>query len=52
MWDITVGLAYGLRFGPDAELRTRLEYFYQSFENATFDTNKVIVFNISYGKRF
>ena len=52
MSDITVGLAYGLRFGSDAELRTRLEYFYQTFENATFDTNKVIVFNISYGKRF
>ena len=48
----TAGLTYGVRFGADADLRTRLEYIYQSFENSEFDTNKAMVFNISYGKRF
>jgi hypothetical protein len=45
-------LTYGVRFNSDADLRTRLEYIHQSFENSEFDTNKAIVFNISYGKRF
>ena len=48
----TVGMTYGVRFGPNADLRTRLEYLYQTFENSTFDTNKALIFNISYGKRF
>lgn len=48
----TAGLTYGVRFGSDADLRTRLEYIYQSFEHSEFDTNKAFVFNISYGKRF
>jgi hypothetical protein len=52
MSDATVGLTYGVRFGSDADLRTRLEYLYQTFENSEFDTNKAIIFNISYGKRF
>jgi len=52
MASATAGLTYGVRFGADADLRTRLAYIYQSFENSEFDTNKAIVFNISYGKRF
>jgi len=48
----TIGLTYGVRFGKDADLRTRLEYIHQSFENSEFDTNKAVVVNISYGKRF
>ncbi len=48
----TAGLTYGIRFGSDADLRTRLEYIYQSFEHSEFETNKALVFNISYGKRF
>jgi hypothetical protein len=52
MSSATAGLTYGIRFGSDADLRTRLEYIYQSFENSEFDTNKALVFNISYGKRF
>lgn len=48
----TVGLTYGVRFGKDADLRTRLSYIHQSFENSEFDTNKAVVFNLSYGKRF
>ena len=38
--------------GNDADLRTRVEYMYQSFENSEFDTNEAIIFQISYGKRF
>ena len=52
MASATAGLTYGVRFGADADLRTRLAYIHQSFENSEFDTNKAIVFNISYGKRF
>ena len=52
MSDATVGLTYGVRFGSDADLRTRLAYLYQTFENSEFDTNKALIFNISYGKRF
>ena len=48
----TVGLTYGVNFRNDSDLRTRLEYIHQTFENAEFDTNKAIVFNISYGKSF
>lgn len=52
MTSSTAGLTYGVRFGKDSDLRTRLEYIYQSFENSEFSTNKALVFNISYGKRF
>jgi len=52
MSDATIGFTYGVRFGADADLRTRLEYLHQSFENSEFDTNKALIFNISYGKRF
>jgi hypothetical protein len=52
MVSATAGLTYGIRFDSDADLRTRLEYIHQSFEHSEFDTNKAIVFNISYGKRF
>ena len=52
MSSATAGMTYGVRFGSDAELRTRLEYLHQTFENSEFDTNKAIIFNISYGKRF
>ena len=52
MSSVTAGMTYGVRFGNDSDLRTRLEYIYQSFKNSEFDTNKALVFNISYGKRF
>ena len=52
MSSATGGFTYGIPFKHDAELRTRLEYMYQSFENSEFDTNKAIIFQISYGKRF
>ncbi|UCB55647.1 MAG: DUF3570 domain-containing protein [Thiotrichales bacterium] len=52
MSSATGGLTYGIPFKHDAELRTRLEYMYQTFKNSEFDTNKAIIFQISYGKRF
>ena len=39
MSDATVGLTYGVRLGSHADLRTRLAYLYQTFENSEFDTN-------------
>ena len=48
----TLDLTYGVRFGNDADLRTRIGYIHQSFDNSEFDTNKAVIFNISYGKRF
>ncbi len=51
MSDATIGLTYG-NHSPDSDLRIRLEYLYQSFENSEFDTNKAIIFQVSYGKRF
>lgn len=52
MSSATGGFTYGIPFRNDADLRTRLEYMYQSFENSEFDTNKALIFQISYGKRF
>ena len=52
MNDVTVGLTFGTNFAGDSDLRVRLEYFYQTFENSEFDTNKAVIFQISYGKRF
>ncbi len=48
----TFTLTYGVRFGRDADLRTRLGYMHQQFENSEFSENKAVIFNISYGKRF
>ena len=48
----TIALTYGVRFGRDADLRTRLGYIHQEFENSEFSENKAVIFNISYGKRF
>ena len=52
MSSATAGFTYGIPFKNDADLRTRLEYMYQSFEHSEFDTNKALIFQISYGKRF
>ena len=51
MSDVTIGMTYGNN-SPDSDFRVRLGYLYQSFENSEFDTNKAIIFQISYGKRF
>ena len=52
MSSATGGFTYGIPFRNDADLRTRVEYMYQSFENSEFDTNEAIIFQITYGKRF
>lgn len=52
MISITPGVRYGKEVGSDGHLRARLEYMYQSFKSAEFDTNQAIVFQIAYSKRF
>jgi hypothetical protein len=52
MSSATAGFTWGKHFSSDSDLRARLEYMYQSFENSEFETNKAIIFQISYGKRF
>ena len=52
MSSVTPGIRYGKEVGNDGQLRARLEYMYQSFEAAEFDTNKAIIFQIAYSKRF
>jgi hypothetical protein len=52
MDSVTPGIRYGKEVGKDGHLRARLEYMYQSFEHSEFDTNKAIIFQIAYSKRF
>ena len=52
MKDITTGIRFGREVGNNGQLRARLEYLYQSFENAEFDTNKAIIFQVAYSKKF
>ena len=49
---ITPEIHYGTELGSDDHFRMRLAYMYQAFENAEFDTNKAIIFQIAYNKRF
>ena len=52
MKSITTGIRYGREVGINGHIRARLEYMYQSFEHSEFDTNKAIIFQIAYSKRF
>ena len=52
MNSITPGIRYGREVGKDGHLRARLEYMHQSFKASEFDTNKAIIFQIAYSKRF
>jgi hypothetical protein len=52
MDSVTPGIRYGREVGKDGHLRARLEYMYQQFEHSEFDTNKAIIFQIAYSKRF
>jgi hypothetical protein len=52
MSSVTPGIRYGREVGTNGQLRARLEYMYQSFEASEFDTNKAIIFQIAYSKRF
>jgi hypothetical protein len=52
MQSITTGLHYGREVGKDGNIRARVEYMYQTFEHSEFDTNKAIIVQIAYSKRF
>ncbi|HHJ34779.1 MAG TPA: DUF3570 domain-containing protein [Gammaproteobacteria bacterium] len=52
MTSVTPGIRYGREIGHNGHIRARLEYMYQSFKNSEFDTNKAIIFQIAYSKRF
>lgn len=52
MSDATVGITFGNHLSNNSDLRMRIEYLYQSFKNSEFDTNKALILQISYGKRF
>ncbi len=52
MTSITPGIRYGREVGANGHLRARLEYMYQSYDNSEFDTNKAIIFQIAYSKKF
>lgn len=52
MTSVTPGIRYGREVGKDGHLRARLEYMLQSFDNSEFDTNKAIIFQIAYSKKF
>jgi len=51
MNSITLGAKYGLP-AWGGTLRFRLEYLYQSFAEAEYDTNKALIFQASYKKEF
>ncbi len=48
---VTIGAKYGIP-AWGGTLRFRLEYLYQSFSEAEFDTNKAVIFQASYKKKF
>jgi hypothetical protein len=52
MVSLTAGMTLGQYFAGDGKLRTRLEYIHQSFDNSEYDTNKALVFQVSYSKKF
>lgn len=52
MWDVTLGVTYGFSTSGDGTFRARIEYFYQSFDNSEFETNKAVIAQISYKQRF
>lgn len=49
---ITPEIQFGMEVSNDDHLRARLGYMYQSFNASEFDTNKAIIFQIAYNKRF
>jgi len=51
MTSVTLGLKYG-HPAWGGTLRFRLEYLYQSFAKAEYDTNKALIFQASYRKEF
>ena len=52
MSSVTPEIVYGSEVGTDDHFRMRLAYMSQEFNSAEFDTNKAIIFQIAYNKRF
>ncbi len=52
MVSVTTGVRYGREVGSDGHIRARLEYMHQSFKHSEFDTNKALIFQVAYSKRF
>lgn len=52
MSSITTGIRYGSEIGTNGHIRARLEYMHQSFDHSEFDTNKAIIFQVAYSKKF
>lgn len=52
MSSITPEIQFGTEVGTDDHLRARIAYMYQEFDASEFDTNKAIIFQIAYNKRF
>jgi len=52
MSSITPEIQFGAELSSDDHFRTRIGYMYQSFNASDFDTNKAIIFQIAYNKRF
>ena len=49
---VTPEIQFGMEISSDDLLRARLGYMYQSFDASEFSTNKAIIFQIAYNKRF
>ena len=52
MTDVTLGFTYGFSTSTNGKLRARLAYLHQSFDHSEFDTNKAIIAQVSYSKKF
>jgi hypothetical protein len=52
MSSITPEIQFGAELSSDDHFRARIGYMYQSFNASEFDTNKAIIFQIAYNKRF
>jgi len=49
---VTPEIQFGSEIGTDDHLRARIGYMYQKFDASEFSTNKAIIFQIAYNKRF
>jgi len=49
---VTPEIQFGSEIGTDDHLRARIGYMYQRFDASEFSTNKAIIFQIAYNKRF
>ncbi len=49
---VTPEIQFGSEIGSDDHLRARIGYMYQKFDASEFSTNKAIIVQIAYNKRF